>query len=231
MKPILLFIIMIISPSQILGQNSEALEPEDFFNRMTNPDIVILDVRTPEEFNLGHIENAILIDYRSENFLSQLKKLEQSKTYLIYCRSGARSISTLEILKSLGYKNLYELNGGITQWIRKGYSLVGEKEDMISAKEYQKILLSFPIILIEFYTPWCSSCNQMDFELNELEKNYKEKIQIVKINADENRNLVQSFSKREFPILIAYKNQKIEWEKSGYIKKQKLIEYIENLIR
>lgn len=214
-----------------MGQNTELLEPEDFFKKIADPNTVILDVRTPEEFNLGHIENAVLIDCRNEEFKNQLNKFDSAKTYLIYCRTGARSASTLEYLKDLKFKNLFDLNGGITHWLRKGFPIVGEKPDKILEKEYQEITSSSSVVLIDFFAPWCGPCTKMEPMFKKLSEKYNGKIKIVRINADENRKLSQSFKKRGFPILIAYKNQKIEWEETGFIEEQKLTGLIENLIK
>ena len=66
-----------------------------------NPDIVILDVRTPREFKRSHIENAINIDYHSFSFKSKIRKLDRDKTYLIHCQSGVRSGKTIPLLRVL----------------------------------------------------------------------------------------------------------------------------------
>ena len=82
--------------------------------------IVILDVRTPKEFAHEHIENAINSDYYSETFKDDLNSLDKNKTYLIYCRSGGRSKMALDIVKELGFREAYNMLGGITQWKAKG---------------------------------------------------------------------------------------------------------------
>ena len=85
-----------------------------------NPNFVILDVRTPQEFANEHIENAINLDYYSETFKDDLNSLDKEKTYLIYCRSGGRSKTGLDIVKELGFREAYNMLGGITQWKSKG---------------------------------------------------------------------------------------------------------------
>jgi len=81
-----------------------------------NPDFVLIDVRTPEEFAEGHIEEAINIDFRSENFRDEINKLDKDKTYLIYCRSGRRSADALDMMKELNFTRIYHMNGGILEW-------------------------------------------------------------------------------------------------------------------
>ncbi len=78
---------------------------------------VILDVRTEEEIENGMIENAKHIDiYMGQGFIDEVEKLDKSKNYYIYCRSGARSGQACQILDSLGFNNTYNLLGGYTAW-------------------------------------------------------------------------------------------------------------------
>jgi rhodanese-related sulfurtransferase len=100
------------------------IKPLDAFNlindNIDNPNFIVIDVRTPEEFNEIHIENAKLLDYFSDNFLKKLDEMNKNKKYLIYCRKGHRSIKTLKIMKNLEFKEVYNLLGGITSWIAGG---------------------------------------------------------------------------------------------------------------
>ncbi|MFC2021677.1 rhodanese-like domain-containing protein [Chloroflexota bacterium] len=85
-------------------------------NNQNNPDFVIIDVRTPEEFAEGYIENAVNIDFYSKTFRDELDNLDKNKTYLIYCRSGGRSGKALDIMAELGFKEAYNTLGGIIAW-------------------------------------------------------------------------------------------------------------------
>jgi rhodanese-related sulfurtransferase len=85
---------------------------------------VILDIRTKKEFQQGHIKNAVMIDYYSANFLNEMKKLDKSKTYLMYCRSGNRSGKALQQIKDLGFNRVYNMGTGVNGWNAKGYPLV-----------------------------------------------------------------------------------------------------------
>ena len=89
-----------------------------------NTDFIILDVRTPQEFNNGHIEKAILLDFYSKTYTDGLKRLDKSKTYLIYCRSGNRSGKTLDLIKNMGFSQVYNMDQGIRGWLSMGFSVV-----------------------------------------------------------------------------------------------------------
>lgn len=87
-------------------------------------DFVIIDVRTPEEYADGHIENTINLDYYSKTFEDELHKLDKNKTYLIYCRSAHRSGMVLDTMKALGFIEVYNMLGGIIQWKAEGFPTI-----------------------------------------------------------------------------------------------------------
>jgi rhodanese-related sulfurtransferase len=91
--------------------------------RNGDSDFVILDVRTPDEYASGHIEGAINIDFYENSFKDELDQLDKRVTYLIYCRTGGRSGKTLAMMKGIGFRNVYDLQGGITKW-RRDYPVV-----------------------------------------------------------------------------------------------------------
>jgi rhodanese-related sulfurtransferase len=90
----------------------------------SNPDFVVIDVRTADEFNSGYIAGAIDIDYYSPEFKSNINKLDKNKQYLIYCRTGIRGAAATRIMIDLGFTDVQNLAGGITQWIQDGYPIV-----------------------------------------------------------------------------------------------------------
>ena len=91
-----------------------------------NPNFVVLDVRTPGEFQSGHLANAIDIDFRASDFKQKVAELDKDKTYLIHCRSGNRSGQALPVLKELGFKKIYHLNRGMIEWNERDLPVVTE---------------------------------------------------------------------------------------------------------
>lgn len=79
-------------------------------------DLVILDVRTMEEFVEGHLEGATMIDFYREDFATQLEGLDRDVPYLLYCRSGNRSGQTAQIMADLGFTDVADVDGGILAW-------------------------------------------------------------------------------------------------------------------
>jgi len=134
------FIVLAFSVSLVIGvtltggcvrdetATIEDITPQEAFtsiqNNQNNPDFVIIDVRTPAEFAEEHIENATNIDFYSEAFRDTLNNLDKNKTYLIYCRSGVRSGSALDIMAELNFREVYNILGGINQWKAEGFPTV-----------------------------------------------------------------------------------------------------------
>ena len=82
--------------------------------------VVVLDVRTPEEFKEGHITGATNIDFRATDFQKRIGELDKSKTYLVHCAAGGRSTQSLPILKKEEFKSVYHLDGGFNGWKKEG---------------------------------------------------------------------------------------------------------------
>ena len=96
----------------------------DFAKTTSDSSVVVLDVRTPGEFMVGHIANAINIDVEGMQFNADVSKLDKSKTYAVYCHSGRRSAIATDEMSKLGFKTLFNLEGGIGAWSAAGQTLV-----------------------------------------------------------------------------------------------------------
>jgi phage shock protein E len=81
------------------------------------PGFVILDIRTPGEFAAGHLKGAKNIDFRSNNFAAQIKKLDKKKGYLVHCASGGRSGNSMKQFKSQGFTTIYHIEDGYRGWM------------------------------------------------------------------------------------------------------------------
>lgn len=86
-------------------------------------DLVVLDVRTPEEFAAGALPGAILIDINGPSFTDEVSELDTDLPYLVYCRSGNRSAAAVEIMEDLGFGEIYELANGVQAWVASGRQL------------------------------------------------------------------------------------------------------------
>ena len=100
------------------------ISAEEMEKIISEKQVIILDIRTLEEFKGGHINEAINIDFYSKDFESNLDKFDKSKTYIIYCRSGNRTGIALKTMEKLNFKEVYNVLGGIGSINKIGYPLV-----------------------------------------------------------------------------------------------------------
>lgn len=94
----------------------QLLEPTVFKTAITGHDVQLIDVRTPEEYEEGHIENATLIDFNSEDFKENVQTLDKTRPVYVYCGSGGRSALASELMAELGFNEIYDLQGGFLAW-------------------------------------------------------------------------------------------------------------------
>ncbi len=83
-------------------------------------DLVVLDVRTPDEFADGHLEGAVMLDFYDPEFAAQLAELDPDVPYLLYCQSGNRSGQTAAMMEQLGFADVADVDGGILAWAEAG---------------------------------------------------------------------------------------------------------------
>ena len=99
------------------AQEIKLLTPQEYQDAITtNEDVQLVDVRTPEEFAEGHLENALNIDFLESDFITEVEKLDLKKPIYIYCRSGKRSGRAALVLKDVGFSEIYDLQGGFLNW-------------------------------------------------------------------------------------------------------------------
>jgi rhodanese-related sulfurtransferase len=100
------------------------LGPAEFQAKAQEAGVILLDVRTSGEFAAGHIEGAINIDVEGMTFEGEIKALDNTKTYAIYCQSGRRSRIAVETMNEAGFTKLFNLDEGIGSWQSAGLPVV-----------------------------------------------------------------------------------------------------------
>ncbi|MDZ4714567.1 MAG: rhodanese-like domain-containing protein [Cytophagales bacterium] len=93
------------------------LAPADFAQKVEQtPGAVVLDVRSAKEYADGHLQKSVNMDWNGYDFMQQVKKLDKSAPVFVYCLSGARSATAASKMRAAGFKEVYELQGGLSQW-------------------------------------------------------------------------------------------------------------------
>ena len=109
-------ILLIFSSCDNSVDKFEILEYMEFKNQIVN-NVQLVDVRTSEEFNAGHIEGAINIDFKNDEvFYQSFQRLDKKNPVYVYCRSGNRSKKSADKLLEMGFSRVYDLKGGYIDW-------------------------------------------------------------------------------------------------------------------
>jgi rhodanese-related sulfurtransferase len=95
---------------------AERITLEQFEKKRKEKDVVVLDVRTPEEFEAGHVPGATNLNFRDEKFAEKVAALDKGKTYLVYCATGRRSTGATGKMKELGFGKLFNFTGSMAAW-------------------------------------------------------------------------------------------------------------------
>jgi thioredoxin 1 len=194
------------------------------------PAALILDVRTPIEFSKGHLTNAVNYDWNGNKFEEQIARLDKSKPVFVYCLSGGRSSSAVSKMSLHGFEIVYELSGGIMKW--RGASLPETNNNKTASngmtkQQFELLLNSDKLVLIDFYADWCAPCKKMKPYLEEISKDMADKVSVIRINTDDNRTLCKELKVDALPVLQLYKNKTLAWTNVGFIKKEEVVKQLQ----
>lgn len=195
------------------------------------PNAPIIDVRTSDEFSGGHLQNAQNIDISGSDFEQQIETLDKSKPVFVYCLSGGRSASAASAMREAGFKEVYELDGGIMKWrgasLPETSSLATTKTTGMSKADYEKIFDTDKVVLVDFYADWCGPCKQMKPDIDAITNEMADKVTVVRINADDNIELCKELQIDALPTIKVYKNKALTWSNVGYINKAGMLAQIQ----
>lgn len=202
------------------GNTDYLLSAVQFSDKLKeNPQVTLLDVRTPEEFSQSHLKDAINIDWNGKGFMKEASALLKNQPIYMYCLSGGRSHTAAEKLRSKGF-TVYEMEGGIMQWKEAGLPEVkGEvkkNNDGMSLDEFDKLVSSHPYVMIDFSAPWCGPCKKMKPYIDAIEKEMNGDLKVIVVNTDENMTLVKKMKIYSIPYVQLYRDGKLKWENMGF---------------
>ena len=212
---------------------SETLNPVEFHEKLKNETHpFILDVRTPEEFKSGHLDQAENHNIYDKSFEHEIAKLNRNKPVYIYCKSGPRSTAAVKKMQELGFVALYELKGGIMAWEQSSLPLSHAekaKKDLFSIADFNTMLSKNKYVLVDFYAEWCLPCKKMEPSLLKLKNQFKDKVAVERINVDEAKALSKEIKIEGLPLVVAYKNGVELKRVTGYQSEKELLTLINGL--
>lgn len=222
-------ILLLILSACSNGQNAQfGLNVNEFNDLLKKtPDGQLIDVRTAGEYQGGHLLNAINYDWNGSNFQTQIKNLDKQKPVFVYCLSGGRSASAASSMRSAGFKTVYEMNGGMMKWRAAGLpettnANVPQSKGM-SMADYNNITHSYKKVLVDFYAEWCEPCKRMKPYLDEIAVDMKADVKVIRIDADQNKTLLQELKIDGLPVLLLYENGTQTWRNDGFVEKSEVV--------
>lgn len=234
MKNLIIYSLLLFSLAACNSSSrTQKLKADEFsskFSEASNP--ILIDVRTPEEFEESHIESAINIDVKQDNFEEEIGKLDKGKSIFVYCKRGSRSAKAFLKIKEAGFNSVYELRGGIDSWTINGNQVVqGEKkevkEEVSEIIDFATALEGDKLVLVDFMATWCGPCQKMKPSIKKLREELKDKITITEVDVDERKDLSAKFEIEAMPTLVFFKNGKETSRSVGYLTEQQLRDLIE----
>ena len=198
----------------------EVKQFSDKLNQTQNPQL--LDVRTPEEYSVEHINNAVNNNILVADLASKTQTLDKTKPVFVYCKSGSRSSKAAEKLVNLGFKTVYNLDGGIMKWNSNGMATPSSKIIGICSQEYNELLKTNKRLIINFYAKWCEPCKKMEPYLLKLKQELNGKINLIRLDADQNKTILEELKFDGLPVIIIYENQKEVYRHTGYLSEEEL---------
>ena len=200
------------------------LSVTEFEKSIGQNNIQILDVRTPGEYQSGHLKNALLADWNNDKeFQERAKALDKNKPVYTYCFSGGRSSEAAEWLKQNGF-TAYNLKGGISAWKRADKPLeqaVAVRQ--ITLDEYLAQIPKDKTVLVDFGAVWCPPCKKMAPVLDSLVSAHGSQFVLVKIDGGDQTDICKELKIEQFPVFIIYKQGKEVWRKQGVAEMKEFV--------
>ena len=224
MKNIITILFIALFLTNCNGQKKEfkSIKPEEFSQKIeATPQPQILDVRSPKEYNDQHLDNAININWNGDDFDKKVAELDKAKPVFVYCLSGGRSHKASIKLTELGFKEVYEMDGGIVKWNASGLAKKTNETVGMSLADYEKLLVSDKKVLINFYADWCAPCVKMKPYITKMQQELKD-VTIIRLDADANKTLLTELKIEELPTLLLYESKEVKWRHSGFINEEDL---------
>ncbi|RZJ26258.1 MAG: redoxin domain-containing protein [Flavobacterium sp.] len=205
------------------SKNAKVLAPAAYAEKIkATPNAQILDVRTPAEFAGEHLDNAANVNWNGDNFEAEAAKFDKSKPVFVYCKIGGRSAQAAAKLGQMGFKEIYDLQGGIMKWNADGFAPKSDKIVGVCPQEFGEMLNTDKLVLVDFYADWCEPCKKMTPYLLKMTDEMKDKVTIIRLNADENKTMVADMKIESLPAIFIYKDKKIIWKHIGFISEDEL---------
>jgi thioredoxin len=190
---------------------------------------IVLDVRTPGEVARGHLPDATVIDINDARFVQKIELMSRDKAIFVYCASGHRSAAAADALIHKGFKEVYNLDGGIGAWSRAGLPIdrsaapvTTNGVNAMTPEALDGMLKAEKRVLVDFHTPWCTPCRKMAPVMDALAQTWAGKAKLLQVDVEQSEALAQREKIQGVPVFVLYVDGKERWRKSGEMPKEVL---------
>ena len=209
---------MLLATVAVLAQTGSGIIGIDSFatKLQRRPQPRILDVRTKEEYAINHVTNAVNVDVSQPGYEEQLKALPKTEPVFIYAINNARTTKLAKQLLAGGFNEVYELQGGIANWIGSGYPYFSSVANKTSVSEFDKQIDEKIPVLVDFYSRYCGLCKKARPVVDSFQNVYAGKLKVVAIDINDNPGLIARLGVvHAVPTFVLYNNEKLLWQKTG----------------
>jgi len=199
----------------VQAATAQVVDVNTFEKGTREPAIQVFDVRTAQEFNTGHLPNALQADYTNKTeFNDRVKYLDKQKPVYIYCLSGGRSSAAAQWMRENGFAKVVEMDGGIRAWKQAGKPLQGAVPEKQLALSDFKTSVKSGWVLVDVGAEWCPPCRTMIPVLEQFLRQHPQ-IKLVKVDGGRDQEVMQAVKANTLPTFIAYKDGKEAGRKQG----------------
>lgn len=218
----------VLSCASVDGQ--DGLSTTEFEKKLNTQNPQLLDVRTAEEYQTGHLKNSLQADWlNKDQFADRIKYLDKNKPVLVYCASGVRSASAAKWLLDKGFKEVQNLKGGLTAWKLEGRAVeTDNSKAQLTVGEYDQLTKSADVVLIDFGADWCPPCKKMEPVLKQLQNDLPNVYSLVKVDGGLDIDVMKAQKVDALPVFIIYKKGKEVWRKQGVVELDELKKQLGN---
>jgi rhodanese-related sulfurtransferase len=212
--------LLALTGAAVHAQNKNSITLEQFISNLkqAGKNAQILDARSNEEFLQNHIEDAVNADQKSTNYQQVLDGLDKAKPTFVYSIANGRSSVLSAQLRAQGFKAVYELPGGLSNWVGSGYPIFSttNKGISLSFEQYQQLTGSADLVLIDFGSRYCGACKKLVPVLDSLKNKTDFAAKIISIEDYDNATLAKQLKINSLPTLVLYSGKKEVWKKAGF---------------
>ena len=214
--------------SAMAGNAQQTVSAGEFEKGMQQPGVQLLDVRTAKEFNTGHLPDALQADFtKKEEFFSRISHLDKSRPVYIYCLSGGRSTAAAKWMRSNGYKNVVEMEGGVMAWKKAGKGLTGEAAGpQMTIAAYASAVSVKGWVLVDVGATWCPPCRKMEPVVAQFVKDRQ--LKRVNVDGGNDTDVMKTISAETLPTFVLYKDGKEVWRKEGIVAMEEFVAAMKN---